>query len=441
MELPEALAYLDRHLNRELIATSAISAGSVDGLSLGSMIELMALSGDPHRAYPVIHVTGTNGKGSVARMITELLVSSGLTVGSYYSPHLERINERICRNNDPISDAELAEAIGDLAAITDLLPIPPSWFELVPATALRWFADVAVDVAVIEVGLLGRYDATNVVDADVVVVTNVSGDHTDYSEGWRQKIAWEKAGIITAGSELVLGPETHDLLGIFADQNPGRITSFGTDIVVEDTQVAMGGRLATISTPYARYEDIAIAVHGEHQATNAAIALAAVERLFDRALAAEVVEDGLGRVRLPGRCEVLSANPLVILDGGHNAAAAESLASTLTEEFTPLGSRILIVGMLAGRRPADLLEPLVEVGFDAVIATSPLGERALPAWELAAAAKELGIACTVVADPFQAISRALAVAGEDDMLVVAGSFYLVAAARRAVATLGRERTD
>ena len=130
MQLPEAIAFLDRHLNREITASAAISAGSVDGLSLGAMTELMALSGDPHRAYPVIHVTGTNGKGSVARMITELLVSSGLTVGSYYSPHLERINERICRNNDPIDDAELAEAIGDLAGVTDLLPVPPSWFEL-----------------------------------------------------------------------------------------------------------------------------------------------------------------------------------------------------------------------------------------------------------------------------------------------------------------------
>ena len=441
MDLPQALAFLDRHLNREATAFSTISAGDIEGLSLGSMVELMAFSGDAHLAYPVIHVTGTNGKGSVARMITELLVSSGLSVGSYYSPHLERINERICRDNEPIGDDELAQAITEVARVTDLLTTPASWFELVTATALRWFADIAVDVAVIEVGLLGRYDATNIVDAAVAVVTNVSGDHTDYSDGWRQKIAWEKAGIIKEGCEVVIGPGTEDLLEIFAEQLPARITSFDTDIVVEDTQVAMGGRLATILTPYGRHEEVTIAAHGLHQADNAAMAITAVERLFDRGLAVEVVDDAMARVRLPGRCEVLLANPLVIVDGGHNAAAAVGLAETLTDDFTPLGSRVLVVGMLEGRRFADLLEPLSGVGFDAMIATTPPGERGMPASRLAAEAVAIGLACTVVSNPVQAIGRALDVAGDDDMVVIAGSFYQVAAARQAVAAHRRRASD
>lgn len=433
MDLPEALAFLDRHLNREVARSGSISAGDVEGLSLGAMTELMMLSGDAHRAYPVIHITGTNGKGSVARMITELLVSSGLSVGSYYSPHLERINERICRDNVAISDEELAEAISECAAVSEMLTEAPSWFELVTAVALRWFADVAVDVAVIEVGLLGRYDATNVVDAEVAVITNVSGDHTDYSDGWRQKVAWEKAGIIKHGSEAVVGGATSDLLEIFAEQVPARITLFDRDIHVEDSQVAIGGRVATLITPYARHEEVTVAAHGEHQIENAALAIAAVERLFDRALAPEVVDDAMSRVRLPGRCEVLLAHPLVILDGGHNAAAAERLAATLVEEFTPLGSRILVVGMLEGRRAADILEPLATVGFDAVIVTSPPSGRAMSARRLGDAAKAIGIASTVVVDPLVAISQALNVAQEDDMVVIAGSFYLVSAARRAVA--------
>ena len=199
MNLDDAIAYLDRHQNLE------VNAGKIEGLSLDHMHRLMEVLGDPHRAFPVIHITGTNGKGSVARMATALLVESGLNVGTYTSPHLEALNERIAWNGNSISDDDLAEAISDVAAVEQVAGITPSWFELVTAAAFARFALVAVDVAVIEVGLLGQFDATNVVDADIAVITNVGFDHSDGIGDWRRAIATEKAGIVKEGSFAILG--------------------------------------------------------------------------------------------------------------------------------------------------------------------------------------------------------------------------------------------
>lgn len=173
MNLHAALAYLDQHTNLEA------TAGRAEGLSLDRMAKLVHALGDPQGAYRVIHITGTNGKGSVARMCTALLEAAGLSVGTYTSPHLESLNERISWNGEPIDDDALAASIASVAAVEPLVGITPSYFEIMTAAAFTYFADVAVDVAVIEVGMLGRYDATNVVDADVAVLTNISRDHTD----------------------------------------------------------------------------------------------------------------------------------------------------------------------------------------------------------------------------------------------------------------------
>src|SRR5690606_7600522 len=183
----EALAWLDRHINLEA------NAGRPQGASLARMWRLADVLGDPQQAYPSLHITGTNGKGSVARMTSTLLGTAGLKVGTFTSPHLERINERIAVDLEPVSDDELAAALSSVAAVEPLIDGPPSHFEILTAAAFAHFADVAVDVAVLEVGLLGRYDCTNVVDADVAVLTRVAADHTDRSEGWREAIAREKA--------------------------------------------------------------------------------------------------------------------------------------------------------------------------------------------------------------------------------------------------------
>src|SRR5687768_12158713 len=207
------------------------------------MRRLVEVLGDPQQTYPVIHLTGTNGKGSTARMITGLLAESGLSVGTYTSPHLQRINERIARNAEPIDDDDLATLLAHLEGLEPVVGASNSYFELLTAAAFRWFAEIAVDVAVVEVGLLGRYDATNVCDAAVAVVTNVGYDHTDGQGDWRARIAEEKSGIVKPNSTLVLGETAPALLPIFQRAGAREIWERDRDFGCESNELAVGGRL------------------------------------------------------------------------------------------------------------------------------------------------------------------------------------------------------
>jgi len=423
MDLPDALAYLDQHLNREA------TAGKIEGLHLEHMLRLTEVLGDPHRAYPVIHITGTNGKGSVARMVTALLVESGLSVGTYTSPHLVALNERLAWNGEPISDDDLASTIGDLAAVEPLLGITPSWFELMTAAALAWFAEVAVDVAVIEVGLLGRFDATNVVDADVAVITNIGFDHTDGVGDWRRAIATEKAGIIKPGSFLVLGEPDDDLVSVFLAEKPRQVWTRDIEFGVDVDLPAVGGRLVDLRTPNGVYPEIYLPVHGAHQAANASIAVAAVEAFFGRGLEPEIVEAGLAGLTLPGRLEVVGRAPLVLIDGAHNPSGAVVVAEAVEQDFEVAGQRTLVVGMLEGRDLAAMLEALDVGRYDLVITCTPDSPRAVDAAELAAVAGDLGAVVEIEPDVSTAIDRALQLAADDDLILVTGSLYVVGAAR------------
>jgi dihydrofolate synthase/folylpolyglutamate synthase len=436
-ELGATIARLDRTINHEAMASSGIAAGRVAGLSLEPMERLVGLLGDPHLAAPVIHITGTNGKGTVATMITELLAASGLSVGTYMSPHVDRINERMSRNGEPISDEELAETLDAVMDVAELLDDAPSWFETVTAAAFRWFAEVAVDVMVVEVGLLGRYDATNVVESAVAVITNVGGDHTDFAPGWEQAVASEKAGIIKSESMVVVGPVTDEVRAVIeAEAGRSRVAALDREMSIEGDSLAMGGHVVSFTTPWGRHDSVFVPLHGAAQAANAVVATAAVEAFFDRVLSDDVCELGLASVSLPGRCEVVLHQPLVILDGAHNRDAAAHLVDTLSTEFAPAGSRLLVLGTLSGRSPDDLLDALAPYGWDAVVVTTPPGERALPASDLArAVSRQWHVEPDVVDDPAEAMRRVLLVAGEDDMVVAAGSFYLVTPVRDAVLAL------
>jgi dihydrofolate synthase/folylpolyglutamate synthase len=398
------------------------------------MRALCDVLGDPQHAYPVIHVTGTNGKGSVTRMIAALLKERGLSVGAYTSPHLERINERLVWDGESISDDELGEEIGAVAAVEELSGVRPSYFEILTAAAFRWFADLAVDVAVIEVGLLGRFDATNVARAQVAVVTNVGRDHTDGAPGWKVAIASEKAGIIEPDSHLVLGETDPDLQAVFVAEGPADTWRRDSDFGCEANRVAVGGRVVDLWTPNGRVEDLYLPLHGAHQGDNAAIALASVEAFFGGALDEEVVTSAFAGMRLPGRFEVVRRDPTVILDCAHNVDGARAAAQTLADEFTLAGSVVMVVGLLQGRDPVEMLEALgaTEAGF--LVACTPPSPRAIPAPELAAAADKLGIASEAVADVGSAVSRALAVSTDDDLVLVTGSHYVVGDARRSLSS-------
>ncbi len=428
VNLPSALRYLDDHVNLEA------TAGAVHGLSLERMSRLCEVLGDPQHAYPVVHVTGTNGKGSVVRMTSALLRAAGLSVGTYTSPHLERINERLAWDGADIGDDALGEAIGRVAALEPVAGVRPSYFEILTAAAFAWFADLAVDVAVVEVGLLGRYDATNVADASVAVLTNVGRDHTDGQGAWRAAIAEEKAGIVKPGSHFVLGEADPELEPVFADAAPTAASLWvrGTDFDCDVNRVAFGGRLVDLRTPGTTVEEVFVPAHGAHQGDNAAIALAASEAFFGRPLDEELVNEAFAGVRLPGRFEVIERDPTVVLDGAHNVDGAGAAARTLAEDFTLSGSLILVVGLLEGREPAEMLAALGATEAAFLVACTPASPRAIPAPVLAAAADRLGIPAEAVSSVPDAVGRALALAGSDDLVLITGSLYVVGDARRSL---------
>jgi dihydrofolate synthase / folylpolyglutamate synthase len=423
MKYSEALAYIDAHMSYE-------KTGRIDSPSITNIERLMAFLGDPQTAYPVIHLTGTNGKGSTAQMITQLLMAHGLTVGTMTSPHLERINERMCVNNEPIPDEDFAEQIAAIADSEVLAGVRPTYFELMTASAFRWFADVAVDVAVIEVGMLGRWDATNVVDSQVAVVTNVGLDHAQFAGPTLVHIATEKAGIVKPTSTLVLG-ETSDVLGeIFRAAGPERVVARNVDFACIHNELALGGRLCDFRTSYGVYGDVFVPLHGRHQADNAAVAIAAVEAFFDAHLSPDVVREGFSNVRWPGRFEVLRHQPLVIVDGAHNPHGAEACAAVFAEDFDPAGRRILVVGFLSSQDPSAMLSALRADEAALVVCCTPPSPRAVDGAVTAKAARALGCDNVVVtATVEEACDGAMLGARSDDAVLITGSLYVVGAAR------------
>lgn len=430
----EARAWLDGHVNLEA------TAGNTDGLTLAPMRELLAALGDPQADYPAVHVTGTNGKGSVSALVSALAGAWGMTVGVYASPHVERINERMAVGGEPIDDDDLVELLGHLRLVeahlaADRTGDRPSWFELVTAAALRWFADAAVDLAVVEVGKLGRYDATNVVNSEIAVVTNIGRDHTDGREGWEKEVMGEKAGIIHPGATAVLGPMDPEMVAIAARESPREMLVSGQHFELEESYPAVGGRMITVRTPRARYEDVYVSLFGAHQGQNAALAVAAFEALVEQELD-ETVLGALGEVQLPARFEVVSRQPLVVIDGAHNPDGLASAAETLADEFSVLGTATWVVGMMGDKDPNDMLGAIVdsEARCDLMVCCAPDWPRALPAADLAAAARSRGFEAEVADDVAEAVDRALALSTEEDAVVITGSLYTAGAARLHIAS-------
>ena len=428
-DLPEALAWLDTHIDFESSMPSRRSLPSLE-----RMQRLAALLGDPHTAYPVIHITGTNGKGSTAAMTSSLLAAMGLSVGTYTSPNLERVNERIARNGDPIDDESFTDVLDSLCRIESLMDEPPTRFELLTAAALTWFADEAVDVAVVEVGLGGTWDCTNIVHAAVSVITNISFDHTEVLGPTLEDIARDKAGIFTSGGRAVVGETDPTLVARFRSAaGAAGCQEFwvrGVEFACTSNRLAVGGRLIDLRTPGGAYGEVLVPLHGSHQGDNAACALAAAEAFFGSPLPEDVVEEGLGSVRVPGRLEVIGRHPLVLVDGAHNAAGMMVLARSLTEEFPVEGATTAVVGMLTGRDPTTMLDALVSAGVRSVIVCAPGSPRAMPLGDVAAAATSLGMEVSLAATPAEAARRAVERSGPDDRVVVCGSLYVVADARQ-----------
>jgi dihydrofolate synthase/folylpolyglutamate synthase len=401
---------------------------------LERMRRLADVLGQPQQTAPVVHVTGTNGKTSTARALTALLTAKGLRVGTFTSPHLERINERLATDGEPISDADLAEVLTDLAGIEPLLGDDGrlTWFEILTGAALRWFADRPVEVAVYEVGLGGRWDATNVVDASVAVITNIGLDHVEFLGPTRADVAGEKAGIIKPGSTLVLGERDPDLRPIFERERPAELWLAGRDYECTRNDLAVGGRILDLRTPGANYEDVFLDLHGSYQGDNFAAALAATEAFFGAPLDDRLVRDAAATVRSPGRLEIVGHDPLLVLDGAKNLEGAESSAAAVLEEF---GARslILVVGMLHGKDPEAMLRALGAGRARLVVACPPPSPRAQPAGALVAAALRLGAHAVEAESVADGLQVAIDEAGPEDLILVTGSLYTVGSARAALA--------
>ena len=387
--------------------------------------------GSPQKDFPCIHITGTNGKGSTSALVSKLLSSMGLNVGTYCSPHVSSITERIQLNTEPISEDEFAEVVSHLELVTSMLDATPSWFELMTAAALSCFANNAVDVAVIEVGMLGRYDATNIADAKVAIITNVGFDHTDGAEGWRKKLAWEKAGIIKDGSIVCLGDTDDEVEHFILQENTRKILRRDIDFACIENDLAIGGRHLSLRVNDAVYENIFLSQHGVHQGQNAAIALAGATAFLELEIPVSIVENSFQDISLPGRFEVILKEPLVILDGAHNPPGALAAAQTLKSSFSLDGSKTLIVGMTEEKDADWMLSNLNASEFDTIFTTQASSPRSMPSEDLALIASKYCSKTIICPSPEEALKSAIQISSSDGVIFGTGSMYVVGAIREA----------
>ena len=377
--------------------------------TLERIAALVDVLGSPQLTYPTIHVGGTNGKTTTARMIDSLLFEMGLRTGRFTSPHLESYLERISINGQPIDPKAMIFSYNDIAAYLDFMDTkfdtPISFFEAMTALAFAAFAEHPIDVGVIEVGMGGEWDATNVVNADVSVIMPVDLDHTEYLGSTIAEIAKTKAGIIKEGSFVVLAqqkPEAAVELLKQAALVGADIAREGLEYVIESRTLAVGGQLLTIKTPKDTYEDIFLPLHGKHQASNAAAALVAVEAFFgEQELDYEAVLAGFANVQSPGRCEVLHRDPTVIIDAAHNPHGAKALTETIQNEFT----FDEVIGVFAAMGDKDIEGALVELEkvMDSIIVTKNSSSRSAAVADVEAlATKIFGSDRTFSADSLEA---------------------------------------
>ena len=361
--------------------------------SLERIAALCDLLGQPQRACPVVHVTGTNGKSSTARMIESLLRAAGLRTGLFTSPHLITARERICLNGQPITAQRLVDTWTDIATYVDLIDDRSvaaggtvlSFFEVMTALAFACFADAPVDVVVLEVGMGGAWDATNVADGTVAVITPIGVDHVEYLGDDVQSISTEKAGIIKDHARVVLAAQDHLAAEVLLDrcvQATATIARQGVEFGVTHRALAMGGQVISLFGSGHQFDDVFLPLYGPHMADNAAVALAAVQALLgpDR-VSNDMVREGFEQVRSPGRLEVLRRNPTIVVDAAHNPHGAQALAAAVAESFE-FSSLIGVLGILADKDAEGMLRALDPV-LDAVVITQPDSARALPAADLA----------------------------------------------------------
>ncbi len=415
--------------------------------SLDRIQAFTELLGEPQRSFRAVHLTGTNGKTSTSRMIETLLRALDLRTGRFTSPHLERMSERISIDGEPLDDEAFVRAFNEVAPYTHLVDAdqdhPLSFFETIVAMAFAAFADAPVDVAVVEVGMGGSWDATNVVDADVAVVLPVAVDHAKYLGDDPVAIAREKAGIIKPGSVAVLAEQTPEVAAVLLE----RATEVGATVAREGVEFgvlsrtpAVGGQMVSLQGLRGAYDDVFLPLYGAHQAQNAAVALAAVEAFAGSGeLDEDLVRAAFAEVTSPGRLEIIRRSPTIVLDAAHNPHGAEALAAALEDSFafSPL---VGVMGVMEDKDHEGLLNVL-EPHLAYLVCTQNSTPRSMSAAALGRAAVEVfgEDRVSVVPDLSDAIERGatLAEAGEAIDVSIGSGAVLVTGS---VVTVGEARS-
>ncbi|MEU8244600.1 folylpolyglutamate synthase/dihydrofolate synthase family protein [Actinoplanes missouriensis] len=410
--------------------------------------DLMDVLGSPQRAYPAIHLTGTNGKTSTARMIDALLRAHGLHTGRYTSPHLETVRERISLDGDPVSEEKLVTTYQEIAPLAELIDArnaePLTYFDMTTAMAYAAFADAPVDIAVVEVGLGGEEDATNVIEAGVCVLTPIGLDHTEWLGDTIEDIAWHKVGIIHSGATVITALQDEEamrpILERCADMG-ATLAREGSEFGVINRAQAVGGQVLTLQGLGGVYDEIFLPLFGAHQAQNAALALAAVEAFLgagpNKQLEADLVREGFAQVDSPGRLERVRSAPTILLDGAHNPHGMAATVTALEEEFT-FRHLVAVVAVLGDKDVSGLLD-LLEPVAARIVVTQNSSPRSMPVDELAQLATDIfgEDRVSVAATMPDAIEEAVVLAEEDSSgelsgvgVLITGSVVTVADARK-----------
>jgi len=404
--------------------------------------ELLSLLGDPHREAASVHITGTNGKGSVAIMVSSALTASGYGTGLYTSPHLHSWRERIRVDGELISEAELAQLVADLKSPVEAVNEKASYgqlttFEFLTCLAFAYFGQRGVKFQVLEVGMGGKFDATSVITPLVSIITTVGLDHTDVLGNTVAEIAAEKCGIIKPGGAVVISPQPPGAAKVIEKtcaERGARLITVGKEIKWRSLGSDLDGQRLRVEGRKGEYE-LFLPVLGEHQLVNAAAAVAALEVLTDKGfdIPAESIAKGLAKVEWPGRFQVLRRHPPVVVDGAHNVDAARSLKKALREYFD-FGRAILVMGASDDKNIAGVIAELAPL-FDRVIVTRSRHPRAKAPAPLAAEFARHGIKARIADDVPSALSQALSMAGDKELVCLTGSLFIVGEALEAAAKL------
>ncbi len=383
---------------------------------------ILSKMGNPHLGKNYIHIAGTNGKGSVANFIVSILKEAGYKVGLYTSPHLVRFTERIQINFQEISQKEVIELVNDLnRAIAP--EEPPTFFEAVTAMALNYFAKKQTDISVIEVGMGGRLDATNIITPLISIITQISYDHQQFLGKSLMEIGYEKAGIIKDGVPVVTGIEHLEVLGLIksiCEERQSKLFCLGKDFVVK-----IKNGTFEYKGLYGDLYDLKISLKGKHQYKNAALALASIELLIKKGwdIKPSHISKGLESVKWPGRLQIISNNPLIVLDGAHNPEAMKMLCESLEKEFKH-ERLIVVLGIMSDKDIKTMLKEIVPKA-DQVIFTSPKYERSADPRLLLELSKGFNVKMEAITPLPAAIDKAISIASNKDLILICGSLFTV----------------